>query len=94
VAEPVSIRVDTFGTNKVSEEEISEAVSKIFDFTPRGIISTLDLRRPIYNMTAAYGHFGRSEAGFTWEKTDKVAALRKALKLKDNCGCSKVTCGA
>ncbi|HRY85512.1 MAG TPA: methionine adenosyltransferase domain-containing protein, partial [Candidatus Omnitrophota bacterium] len=91
VAQPVSIRVDTFGTNKVSEEAISEAVTKVFDFTPRGIISTLDLRRPIYNKTAAYGHFGRSEAGFTWEKTDKVEALRKALKLKTGCSCSKVT---
>jgi S-adenosylmethionine synthetase len=94
VAEPVSIRVDTFGTNKVDEELISNAVSKVFDFTPRGIIKTLDLRRPIYNKTAAYGHFGRSEAGFTWEKTDAVEPLRKALKLKDNCGCSKITCAA
>jgi S-adenosylmethionine synthetase len=90
VAKPVSIRVDTFGTNKVSEEAISEAVTKVFDFTPRGIISTLDLRRPIYNKTAAYGHFGRSEAGFTWEKTDKVEALRKALNLKGGCACTKV----
>ena len=90
VAKPVSIRVDTFGTNKVSEEAISEAVTKVFDFTPRGIISALDLRRPIYNKTAAYGHFGRSEAGFTWEKTDKVDELRKALKLKGGCACSKV----
>lgn len=89
VAEPVSIRVDTFGTNKVSEDAISEAVAKVFDFTPRGIISTLDLRRPIYNKTAAYGHFGRSEAGFTWEKTNKVNELRKALKLKTGCACSK-----
>ncbi len=92
VAQPVSIRVDTFGTNKVDEELIANAVSKVFDFTPRGIIKTLDLRRPIYNKTAAYGHFGRTEAGFTWEKTDAVDALRKILKLKDSCGCSKVTC--
>ncbi len=90
VAKPVSIRVDTFGTNKVSEEAITDAVTKVFDFTPRGIISTLDLRRPIYNKTAAYGHFGRSEAGFTWEKTDKVDELRKALKLKGGCACTKV----
>lgn len=89
VAQPVSIRVDTFGTNKISEEAIAEAVSKVFDFTPRGIIKTLDLRRPIYNMTAAYGHFGRSEAGFTWEKTDKVEALRKAAGLKANVSCKK-----
>ncbi|OGX11455.1 MAG: methionine adenosyltransferase [Omnitrophica bacterium RIFOXYB12_FULL_50_7] len=92
IAEPVSIRVDTFGTNKVSEEAIAEAVRKVFDFTPRGIIKTLDLLRPIYNKTAAYGHFGRSESGFTWEKTDAVEALRKALKIKNNCGCSKVAC--
>jgi S-adenosylmethionine synthetase len=89
VAKPVSIRVDTFGTNKISEEAISEAVAKVFDFTPRGIISALNLRRPIYNKTAAYGHFGRSEAGFTWEKTDKVDELRKVLKLKGGCSCSK-----
>ncbi|HOE68186.1 MAG TPA: methionine adenosyltransferase [Candidatus Omnitrophota bacterium] len=91
VAKPVSIRVDTFGTNRISEEAIVEAVTKVFDFTPRGIISALDLLRPIYNKTAAYGHFGRSEAGFTWEKTDKVDALRKVLKLKDGCACCKVT---
>ncbi len=94
VAEPVSIRVDTFGTSKIDDEAIVEAVRKVFDFTPKGIIATLDLRRPIYNKTAAYGHFGRTEAGFTWEKTDAVDQLRKALKLKDNCGCSKVTCAA
>ncbi len=64
-------------------------MAKVFDFTPRGIISALNLRRPIYNKTAAYGHFGRSEAGFTWEKTDKVDELRKVLKLKGGCSCSK-----
>jgi S-adenosylmethionine synthetase len=89
VAKPVSIRVDTFGTSRVSEEAIVDAVQKVFDFTPRGIIKTLDLLRPIYNKTAAYGHFGRSEAGFTWEKTDKVDALRKVLKLKEGCSCCK-----
>jgi S-adenosylmethionine synthetase len=94
VAEPVSIRVETFGTSKLDDDEIVEAVRKVFDFTPKGIIAALDLRRPIYNKTAAYGHFGRSEAGFTWEKTDAVDQLRKALKLKDNCGCRKVTCAA
>ena len=94
VAEPVSIRVDTFGTSKIDDEVIVAAVRKVFDFTPKGIISRLDLRRPIYNKTAAYGHFGRTEAGFTWEKTDAVNSLRKALNLKDNCGCSKVTCVA
>jgi len=90
VAQPVSIRVDTFGTNKISEEAIADAVSRVFDFTPRGIIKTLDLRRPVYNMTAAYGHFGRSEPGFTWEKTDKVEALRKAVGLKSGSSCKKV----
>ncbi len=91
VAKPVSIRVDTFGTNRVNEGAIVKAVFEVFDFTPRGIIEALDLLRPIYNKTAAYGHFGRTEAGFTWEKTDKVEALRKALKLKDNCACCKLT---
>jgi S-adenosylmethionine synthetase len=89
VAQPVSIRVDTFGTNKISEDAITEAVSRVFDFTPRGIIKTLDLRRPIYNKTAAYGHFGRTEPGFTWEKTDKVEALRKAAGLKSGSSCKK-----
>ncbi len=91
VAKPVSIRVDTFGTNRISEEAIVDAVQKVFDFTPRSIIKTLDLLRPIYHKTAAYGHFGRSEAGFTWERTDKVDALRKVLKLKEGCSCCKWT---
>ncbi|OQA58242.1 MAG: S-adenosylmethionine synthase [Candidatus Omnitrophica bacterium ADurb.Bin277] len=90
VAKPVSIRIDTFGTNRINEESIVEAVTKVFDFTPRSIITTLDLRRPIYNKTAAYGHFGRTEAGFTWEKTNRVDELRKVLKLKDGCSCCKV----
>ncbi len=90
VAEPVSIRVDTFGTSKLSNEQIVDAVTKVFDFTPRGIITALDLRRPIYNKTAAYGHFGRTEAGFTWEKTDRVEDLRKVLGLKSGCSCNKV----
>ncbi|MDR0321682.1 MAG: methionine adenosyltransferase [Treponema sp.] len=74
---PVSIMVDTFGTSKVSEEKIEKAVLKVFDLSPAGIIKTLDLRRPIYLKTAAYGHFGRSE--FPWEKTDKVEELKKAI---------------
>ena len=90
VAEPVSIRVDTFGTSKLSNEQIVNAIRKVFDFTPKGIIKTLDLRRPIYNKTAAYGHFGRSEAGFTWEKTDRVDVLRKLLGIKSGCSCNKV----
>src|ERR671938_36077 len=75
VAEPVSIMVDTFGTGKVVEETIEEKVVKSFDMRPAGIIKMLDLKRPIYKRTAAYGHFGRSEPSFTWEKTDKVSSL-------------------
>jgi len=78
VAEPVSILVDTQGTGKISDDKLSEIVAKTFDFTPAGIIKTLDLRRPIYRKTAAYGHFGREDEDFTWEKTDKVEALKAA----------------
>ena len=77
VAEPVSIMVDTFGTGKVVEETIEEKVGKSFDMMPAGIIKMLDSKRPIYKKTAAYGHFGRSEPSFTWEKTDKVSSLLK-----------------
>ncbi|HEU4605435.1 MAG TPA: methionine adenosyltransferase [Nitrososphaera sp.] len=76
VAEPVSVMVDAFGTGKVSEEEIEAKVRKVFDMRPAGIIKTLDLKRPVYRKTAAYGHFGRSDPGFTWEKTDKASLLR------------------
>jgi S-adenosylmethionine synthetase len=76
VAEPVSVMVDTFGTGKVSEEEIGAKIRKVFDMRPAGIIETLDLKRPTYRKTAAYGHFGRSDPCFTWEKTDKVSLLR------------------
>jgi S-adenosylmethionine synthetase len=82
VAEPVSVAVDTYGTNAVPEEKISKAVSEVFDLTPDGIMKELNLKRPIYKKTAAYGHFGRKEPEFTWEKTDKVEALRKAAGLK------------
>ena len=75
---PVSILVETFGTEKVAVEKIENAVKQIFDCTPAGISSTLNLRRPIYQPTASYGHFGRSE--FPWEKTDKVEALKEAVK--------------
>ncbi|AIF83787.1 methionine adenosyltransferase [Candidatus Nitrososphaera evergladensis SR1] len=75
VAEPVSVMVDTFGTGKAPEEEIEARVRKVFDMKPAGIIKTLDLKRPVYRKTAAYGHFGRSEPGFTWEKTDKASLL-------------------
>jgi S-adenosylmethionine synthetase len=78
VAEPVSIAVDTFGTGKVSDEAIVRAVREVFSCTPKAMIEALDLRRPIYRATAAYGHFGRAE--FSWEKTDKVEALQKAAK--------------
>jgi S-adenosylmethionine synthetase len=78
VAEPVSVMVDSFGTATIPEERITELVRENFKLTPKGIIETLDLRRPIYKPTAAYGHFGRSGAGFTWEKTDRADALRKA----------------
>jgi S-adenosylmethionine synthetase len=76
VAEPVSVLIDTFGTGNVPDEKISELVREHFTLTPRGIIETLDLRRPIYKKTAAFGHFGRNEPEFTWERTDKASALR------------------
>ena len=77
VAEPVSVFVETFGTAKVPEDVIETLIGKHFDLTPAGIIRTLDLRRPIYKQTAAYGHFGRTDVDLPWEKTDKAAALRK-----------------
>ena len=78
VAKPVSVMVETFGTNHVPEEDIERAVSEVFDLRPGAIIDELDLRRPIYQKTAAYGHFGRELPEFTWEKTDRVDALRAA----------------
>ncbi len=77
VAEPVSVLVDTFGTGKIAEEKISALVRKNFSMKPAAIISHLNLKRPIYKKTAAYGHFGRNDPDFTWEKTDKADALRK-----------------
>ena len=77
VAEPVSVRVDTFGTGVVADSRLGELVRSNFQLTPRGIIDTLKLRRPIYRTTAAFGHFGRSEASFTWESTDKSEALKE-----------------
>ena len=76
IAQPVSILVDTQGTGKLPDDKIAEIVSKVFDFTPGGIIKKLDLRRPIFRKTAAYGHFGREDADFTWEKTDMVDVLK------------------
>jgi S-adenosylmethionine synthetase len=80
VAEPVSVLVDTFGTGKISEEKIEELVRENFKLTPKGIIESLKLRRPIYKKTAAYGHFGRKDPDFTWEATDKAAALKEAAQ--------------
>ena len=77
VAEPVSVMADTFGTGTIPNSQITEIVRALFKLTPKGIIETLDLRRPIYRATAAYGHFGRTGPGFTWERTDKADAIRK-----------------
>jgi S-adenosylmethionine synthetase len=82
VAEPVSVLVDTFGTGNLPEDKIEELVRKNFKLTPKGIIESLNLRRPIYKKTAAYGHFGRSDADFTWEKTDKASTLAEQSGLK------------
>ena len=81
VAEPTSISIDTFGTAKVAESTIIDLVRTHFDLRPKGLINMLDLKRPIYRPTAAYGHFGREEADFTWERTDKADALRAAAGL-------------
>jgi S-adenosylmethionine synthetase len=78
VAEPVSVMVETFGTGTIAEEKITRLVRENFQLTPKGIIDALDLRRPVYKPTAAYGHFGRSGAGFTWERTDRADVLRKS----------------
>jgi S-adenosylmethionine synthetase len=90
VVKPVSVMVDTFGTATVDEIKIMKAVESVFDLTPKGIIDALDLRKPIYSDTAAYGHFGRASERavrfgkkvtlFTWERTDKVAELKKAVR--------------
>ncbi len=81
VAEPVSVMIDAFGTETVPEERITKIIRESFSLTPKAIIEALDLRRPIYKPTAAYGHFGRSGPGFTWERTDRADALRKAAGL-------------
>lgn len=81
VAHPVSVMVDTFGTEKISNNRILELVGKHFDLRPAAILRDLDLRRPIYKKTAAYGHFGRTDKDFTWERTDKAEALKKAAKI-------------
>ncbi|NTW65003.1 MAG: methionine adenosyltransferase [Nitrospirae bacterium] len=81
VPEPVSVHVDDFGTGKVPHDKLVDMIRKNFDMTPKGIIQTLDLRRPIYRKTASYGHFGRTEPEFTWERTDKAATLKKEAGL-------------
>jgi S-adenosylmethionine synthetase len=81
VAEPTSIRVETFGTSKIPEARLTQLVREHFDLRPRGLVAMLDLLRPIYEQTAAYGHFGREEEQFTWERTDKVDSLREAAGL-------------
>jgi S-adenosylmethionine synthetase len=82
VADPVSVMADTFGTGVIPDVQITELIRSNFSLTPRGIIEALNLRRPIYRQTAAYGHFGRSEPGFTWERTDKAEAIRKEAGLQ------------
>jgi len=81
VAKPVSILVDTHGTSDIDEKVLTQCVEALFDLTPKGIMQTLDLLRPIYRKTAAYGHFGREDEDFTWEKTDKVDAIKNYLGL-------------
>ena len=84
VAEPVSVMINTFGTSPFADLEIVEAARKVFDFRPNAIIKKLDLRRPVFRQTAAYGHFGRNEEGFTWEKLDSVKKIQKALSISKN----------
>ena len=79
VASPTSVMVDTFGTGKLSDEALIQMIRENFDLRPAGIIKMLDLRRPIYKQTAAYGHFGRTDLDLPWEKTDKVELLKKYL---------------
>ena len=79
VAEPTSISIETFGTGKVEEAKLIDAIREVFDLRPKGIINMLDLLRPIYRQTAAYGHFGRSDIDLPWEKTDRADALKDAL---------------
>jgi S-adenosylmethionine synthetase len=78
--DPVSVSVDTFGTATVSEARITRAISRVFSFQPADIIEQLDLRRPIYAKTTNYGHFGKNDPDLTWERTDKIEALRRALR--------------
>ena len=79
VAKPLSVMINTFGTGTVDEDKLAKAVREVFDLRPKGIVQTLDLLRPIYAKTSAYGHFGRELPEFTWERTDKVAELKAAV---------------
>ena len=79
VAKPVSLMVDTFGTGRLPDEKIAEIIQAEFDLRPKGIVAMLDLLKPRYRASAAYGHFGREDELFTWEKTDKVESLKKYL---------------
>ena len=81
VEQPVSVFVDTFGTGKISDADISEIVNELFDLSPAGIIKALDLRRPIYRQVAALGHIGRTDIDLPWEKTDRIEDIKKAAKI-------------
>jgi S-adenosylmethionine synthetase len=81
VARPVGLYVETFGTGKISDDAIAEAINEVFDLRPKAIIESLNLLRPIYSKTATYGHFGRELPEFTWENTDRVSELRTAAKI-------------
>ena len=89
VAEPVSVLVETFGTGSIGQQELTKLVRANFSLTPKGIIETLDLRRPIFRKTAAYGHFGRTDGEFTWERTDKAEVLRTAAKQLEPVGAAR-----
>ena len=86
VAHPVSVMVETFGTEKIGRAQIARAVDEVFDLRPGSFREELKLHRPIYQKTAAYGHFGRDDHDFTWERTDKAAALRDAAGVTDAAG--------
>ncbi len=84
ISKPVSVNVNSFGTGKISDDNIRELILQVFDLRPKAIIQQLDFLRPIYRETAAYGHFGRESSSFTWERTDKAEILREAARIKTN----------